>query len=965
MKRIYVVGVLSLFACSGGELAPEGVGQSRQAVSTQCDQGVLDDVLAPGTGSVRVNCSLTIPPTDASGHRTVVTKEITFEGAGASDATLECPPSASGTPAQIASVNIRSAAPAPGSTAWSRPENVTLRRCHIRGDIRVSGMGSNGEAAPVVASSREAGHTARVQANAPTNIRFENLIIQGIGPIPLYLSPGVTHVTLIGSEVTGISSSVGIYLDTESAHNVIQNNYIHVTTIGPKPREEMAVDGSAFNTIVGNRFSALDNGGIFLYRNCGEKGGVRHQPPSYNHIINNWFFYDEYDGDKAAVQVGAREGDRDYCNDDAGFPFGSSLYDGDLAHHNVIAQNRVVKLDQASMLRQSLESTLSNVFLANETAAGPFAARPSACYVPDSHPAGLLAAGSTLSFLNIDGQIRCLAEPVTCSDGILMAGGKPVDPYALQSGSGWDFGVLKPTGIAVFQSDVLALEQISRQRYPSGFNAFVFGDLELVPDAEGAIAAGGNVTLTNVSVNHGKAPVGLVAGGSLSVQTGTLNGYVLHGGAATLPPQVHVVGMRRQVAPIDFEAARSKLTDFSNAVAQTNYEAAQLGTTTVQPWGALVFQGQHPTLNVFTVKAADLSATHSIQFEVPAGAHVIVNVTFPPGSSSPHLLDIQNVGFSLGQATPSRMLWNLPTADVLTLRSLAFPGSLLAPLARINFDSGNIDGTLVAASLHGTVELHSVPLLPWPGIPGSCSASTETTRLDFECRIEGNNNGCDKTVACPDGTFVARARAACNLEFGAVTTPQLEGVSWNQMSVVRPSDTVTDGACRVGSQTIFNGSIGIGPLVQGRAQVDVGCDEHDENGGDCHIRGQLECSPTPASPNLFEFECRTLNSNAGCSKRISCPAGMVVSSVKAACNLEFGDVSDAQLANTSDGVVRVVSVSDVPDDGRCQVASTAVSTGQASIQGTQGADAITLSCHEHDENGGDCHVRALVTCAAP
>src|SRR6185369_9998871 len=187
--------------------------------------------------------------------------------------------------------------------------------------------------------------------------------------------------------------------DAESGHNVIQNNYIHVAT-DTAPREEMAIDGSAFNIIVGNQFSALNNGGIFLYRNCGEGGGVRHQPPSYNHIINNWFFYDDYDGEKASVQVGAREGNRDYCGKDDGFAFGSSVYNGDLAHHNVIAKNRVVKLDQANMLRESSQS-FGDVFLANETAAAPFVARPSACYVPNSHPAGLLADGSTLSFVNI------------------------------------------------------------------------------------------------------------------------------------------------------------------------------------------------------------------------------------------------------------------------------------------------------------------------------------------------------------------------------------------------------------------------------------------------------------------------------------------------------------------------------------------------------------------------------------
>lgn len=98
----------------------------------------------------------------------------------------------------------------------------------------------------------------------------------------------------------------------------------------------MAIDGSAHNTVRHNRFSALSHGGLFLYRNCGEGGTVRHQTPSHNTISDNTF-YRYYHGGLPAVWLGARNGNRNYCEADAGYPFGSSISNLDGAQHNRIA----------------------------------------------------------------------------------------------------------------------------------------------------------------------------------------------------------------------------------------------------------------------------------------------------------------------------------------------------------------------------------------------------------------------------------------------------------------------------------------------------------------------------------------------------------------------------------------------------------------------------------------------------
>lgn len=191
------------------------------------------------------------------------------------------------------------------------------------------------------ASSRRPDHTERLQAAAPTDVRLQNVTITGTGSIPLYIGPGVTGLRLTQSRLNGRSASTAIYLDAESGGNTLSDNTIAVRT----GREVIAVDGSAGNLITGNRIDLnagglMNRGGVFLYRNCGEDGVIRHQTPSHNRITGNTFVA-SWLGPARTVVVGAREGNRRYCGDDAGYPFGSSADDGDNAADNIIRDNRV------------------------------------------------------------------------------------------------------------------------------------------------------------------------------------------------------------------------------------------------------------------------------------------------------------------------------------------------------------------------------------------------------------------------------------------------------------------------------------------------------------------------------------------------------------------------------------------------------------------------------------------------
>ena len=184
-------------------------------------------------------------------------------------------------------------------------------------------------------SRKDAFHTSRAQSNAPTKILFDNFTITARGKIPFYIAPGSTFISLKNSEIVGNSDSTAIYLDAESSNNFIINNNIHPSTT----RELIAIDASANNLIQGNYFSSLSKGGINLYRNCGEGGTIRHQSPVNNKILDNRFYYKDYAGISPGIHIASRMGFGSYCDQDAGFPWGSSVDNFDHAQYNIIAYN--------------------------------------------------------------------------------------------------------------------------------------------------------------------------------------------------------------------------------------------------------------------------------------------------------------------------------------------------------------------------------------------------------------------------------------------------------------------------------------------------------------------------------------------------------------------------------------------------------------------------------------------------
>ena len=305
-------------------LPPEAV------LAETCPPGFTRQVLA----SAKAERAITLPCTLSLSAGDTIEKRIIIEN---SDVRLYCNGAVlnggQGTPnAGKDMLEIRSRRTEEG---WRRPENVEIDNCRIVGSVRIHGMAPNGEGPALRESSRLTGHVERARAAAPRRVAMRNLFITGTGRIPLYIAPGVSEVSLIDSTVTGVSKSTAIYLDAESTMNVITSNRIAVDT----QREIVAIDGSSYNQINNNDFYKLGRGGIFLYRNCGEGGTIRHSTPSNNRIVGNRFHYEGGRAAKPAIYLGSRDGWRTYCSDDGGYNFGSSADNRDFATQNVVTDN--------------------------------------------------------------------------------------------------------------------------------------------------------------------------------------------------------------------------------------------------------------------------------------------------------------------------------------------------------------------------------------------------------------------------------------------------------------------------------------------------------------------------------------------------------------------------------------------------------------------------------------------------
>jgi choice-of-anchor A domain-containing protein len=240
----------------------------------------------------------------------------------------------------------------------------------------------------------------------------------------------------------------------------------------------------------------------------------------------------------------------------------------------------------------------------------------------------------------------------------------------------------------------------------TGFNVFITGDLnQQYTDTEGRLAVGGTATLTGYGVGRALSAADdgtdvLLVGDTLIYNHGQVyRGHIAYGDHAELNNVTVLNGSARQDSPRDFRGA-----DTRDLQARSAAWAAlpANGTTQVTDWGAITLAGNNPQRNVFALTGADLARATSLTIRVPAGATALVNI-----AGTTH--QMQYFGIFLEGVDREQVVYNFPDSERLTLAGIGVLGSIVAPRAAINFSNGNIDGTLIGASLTGNGEAHHYP----------------------------------------------------------------------------------------------------------------------------------------------------------------------------------------------------------------------------------------------------------------
>ncbi len=238
----------------------------------------------------------------------------------------------------------------------------------------------------------------------------------------------------------------------------------------------------------------------------------------------------------------------------------------------------------------------------------------------------------------------------------------------------------------------------------SDFNLFVTGDYTGGTDVRGKVAAGGNIQMTHFSVGAGLAADDvenvLVAGGDLNVSAGGIFGNAHYGQSTTADGTTTFYrGALSQGEPVDFGWRAYELSTLSMDLAYQE----ETGKTTVTNWGGVFLQGGKPHLNIFNVDASAFNNAVYLSISAPVGSMVVVNVW---GET----VRFANFGHSYSGVDQQSILFNFPYTENITAYNYGFWGTVLAPMAHVNFNHGSWDGGMYAASFSGNAEGHINPL---------------------------------------------------------------------------------------------------------------------------------------------------------------------------------------------------------------------------------------------------------------
>jgi choice-of-anchor A domain-containing protein len=257
-------------------------------------------------------------------------------------------------------------------------------------------------------------------------------------------------------------------------------------------------------------------------------------------------------------------------------------------------------------------------------------------------------------------------------------------------------------------------------------------------DFQGMAGSGQNTYLQNFSVNNNgisssSAPYAIYVGGVFNLNGGTLynggaesggkmtlnqsttqgsvsSGGNLSGSGGTITGNATLAGQNQSTITIGGTVRQNQsYTPFLNQTSianffknSSNYWQSLSPTTTYSiSFGTLTLSNPISGLNIVNIPLASWEQLTGIQNNLPSNAYVVFNIA---DSTTPSFDTLNAI--SLNGLNPNQVLINLANATILALQGGTY-ASVLAPNATITFNSGVLQGNLVANNLFGSGQVNS------------------------------------------------------------------------------------------------------------------------------------------------------------------------------------------------------------------------------------------------------------------
>jgi choice-of-anchor A domain-containing protein len=234
-----------------------------------------------------------------------------------------------------------------------------------------------------------------------------------------------------------------------------------------------------------------------------------------------------------------------------------------------------------------------------------------------------------------------------------------------------------------------------------GANVYAIHDFSAYSsDVEGAIVAGGNVSLQNYAVNaknkdaFGGKDIAVAAGGNLKLSNGSINNGVVYAGGTTSLVSAPAVGTTA-TSPIDFAAAEAYYKTLASSLAQLD----PTGSVSALWSGVKVRGGGAGSVDVFNVPVSMFATSSSWTLEnLTPGQTLIFNVGGSAGT-------FNNGGISFTPLDNYNVLFNFYEASSLNVKGVI--GSVLAPYATVSENWGQVNGNVIVDTWASTVQINA------------------------------------------------------------------------------------------------------------------------------------------------------------------------------------------------------------------------------------------------------------------